>query len=119
MISTEDARAFLESQAAEFKSMSYEELSEYAKTHGLLDEWKSRELVLDGVNACVNTMMGKRGLRRKRISVEMHLRRDSDKRGRAFRAFTSNASSPGDSTCRRKRRLKKRSSRRCRTFSSL
>ncbi|MCH7701933.1 MAG: hypothetical protein IID37_09610 [Planctomycetes bacterium] len=73
MLSEQDARACLETAAAELKEMSYEELEEYAQAHGMFDSWQSRETQVDGKTIYINTMLAKYGRIHKRISVEMIL----------------------------------------------
>ena len=76
MLSQEATNACLEAAAAELKEMSYEELEGFARSHGMLHDWQSREVLVDGHIVYVNTMMGKVGRIHKRISVEMTLHAD-------------------------------------------
>ena len=77
MIPLEDAEACLEAAAAELRELSYEELERFARSHGMLDDWQSREVQIDGEKVDVNTMIGKLGRIHKRISVELTLSAES------------------------------------------
>ena len=73
MISREKACACLEAAGAELNELSYAELEGFARSHGKLDDWHSREVLVDGHTVYVNTMIGKLGCVHKRISVELTL----------------------------------------------
>lgn len=73
MLSQSDVNQCIATAAADLKRMSYEELERFAESNRMLNDWKSREVLVGGHTVYVNTMICKLGHIQKRISVELSL----------------------------------------------
>ncbi len=75
MFSEEQVDACFEAAAANLKAMTYEQLEDYADTHGTWYVWKDRDFRFDGETINVSTLMGRLGRTKKgqRVTVEISL----------------------------------------------